>query len=446
MPRNLPLSFLLLAIVYAPLAYGCTTAGSTWGLDALLALFVVSWLLGKLEHREKFSIPRFPAAVVGLLALIAVAQVLNPQGEFDPRTMYLKRLPGGLPLLPQTLDRATSLELLFHLLCLGAGFLAVVDLAQSRRMRWTMLRAVAIGGVVVALTGFVQKALGGDQLLWRHLHPSQTTYFATFRYNANAASFLNLCWPAAMVLFIRSCLEGKHFGRNAWGLAWLFVFGALFVNTSKFGHAAALPLLILATIFCFRHLPGDWLAFNWRNVLVFTVVLAVFAILALPTLQATFANWQIYLKEGTTLRLRKLTYWICLGMVRDAPLFGFGTGSFRLLFPYYAVPWGDQIQVRWTHAHQDYLQTIIEWGWIGAALWGSLFAPAVGRQVIRCFGSNADLTGAAALTGLLAVLIHSLVDFPLQIGSIHFYSLLFLAILWRSRHSESSPDEGRTFH
>lgn len=441
MPRNLPISFLLLATIYAPLAYGCTTTAGIWGLDALLVLFVVSWLLSKAEQRAAFTIPRFPAVIVGLLALIAVAQVLNPHGEFDPRTLYLKRLPGGLPILPRTMDRATSLEQLLHLLTLGAAFLGAVDMAHSRRTRWLLLRAIAVGGILVALIGFVQKALGGDHLLWGHLHPSQTSYFATFRYNANAASFLNLCWPAALVLFIRSCRERKHLGRNVWGLAWLFVFGALFVNTSKFGHAAAVPLLFVAAIACFRQLPGDWLVPSWRNAVVFCLIPAVMVLLALPTLRDTFANWHIYLGEGTTLRLRKLTYGVCLAMVRDAPLFGFGTGSFRLLFPYYAVPLGDLIQNRWIHAHQDYLQTIIEWGWAGAALWGCLFAPAILRQVIRSFGSSADLTGAAAVTGLIAVLLHALVDFPFQIASIHFYSLLFLAILWRSRHhSDLHPD------
>lgn len=442
MPRIITSILLFLVIIYAPLAYGCTTSMGIWGLDALLLLLVVSWLLQKFEERVRFSIPPFPALVVLLLALLAIAQVLNPHGIFDPKTWNLRPLD-GLPILPRTVDRATSLTILPHLLILGAGFLAFVDLSQSRRIRWMIVRAVAISGLLVAVIGMVQKAAGADALLWKHLPPG-STFFAAFRYHGHASAFLNLCWPAALALFLRSCLERKYLGRNLWGLAWLFIFGALFVNTSKFGHAAAFPLLLLSGIVFFRHLPGDWFVPSWRNLLIATAVVTVLAVLTVPTLRQTVTNWQAHLNEGITLQLRQMTYSTCLAMVREVPLFGFGTGSFRILFPYYTQELGTQVKGIWSHAHEDYLETVIEWGWTGAALWACLFAPAVVRQIIRSLGPKADLTGSAALVGVLAILVHATVDFPLQIASIHFFFLIFLAFLWRShRETDTRREEVR---
>src|SRR4029453_11419770 len=57
----------------------------------------------------------------------------------------------------------------------------------------------------------------------------------------------------------------------------------------------------------------------------------------------------------------------------DAGLFGFGPGTFRVVFPTYNRSGSNQGPGIWRFLHEDYLQTLLEWGWIGGILWALLF-------------------------------------------------------------------------
>jgi len=440
MPGLAPLVPLLLAIVAAPLAYGSTTPETVLGLDVLLGLAVVLWGVRKVRQEKRFHLVPLPVCLVVLLALVAIAQVFNPHSVFDPGSWNLRDLEGGWPVVPRTVDRATSLALLPHLLVLGATFVAVLDLTHSRRFRWMLLGGLAVSGVIVALYGMAQKAAGGDVLLWGHLRPDDNTFFGGYRYHAHAASFLNLCWPASLVLFLRSAHEERPVARNLWGLAWMLTFGALFVNTSKFGHAVALPLLLFAGVVVFRRLPPPWVQPSWRMALTGLAVAIGVLLLTVPSLEVSALKWQQHLDQGASMAGRREVYAVGLTMAREAPLFGFGTGSFAILFPYYTVHLGDRLGTGiWWHLHQDYLQAVIEWGKVGVLFWAALFLPPVMRQLVRSLGPRGDLSGAAALVGVVAVLLHAGVDFPLQIASIELLFLVYLAILWRPHHRDAAP-------
>jgi O-antigen ligase len=103
-------------------------------------------------------------------------------------------------------------------------------------------------------------------------------------------------------------------------------------------------------------------------------------------------------------------------------------------FPFYTHHLGDEVGGVWRFAHQDYLQTIVEWGWVGAALWAVVFAGGVwlcfrnARALPSGDGSRTLLfTAGLALCGIG---LHALVDFPLQIASLQLYVVVFLGLGW----------------
>jgi len=119
-----------------------------------------------------------------------------------------------------------------------------------------------------------------------------------------------------------------------------------------------------------------------------------------------------------------------------------GTGLARHLpveFPFYTNFLGDRIKGYWYFAHEDYLETWIEWGWLGCVVWGLLVFGGLARGLARFperrnfFNSEDRLLSFAACLSLTGILIHALVDFPLQIWSLSFYVLTLVAILWNAQ-------------
>jgi O-antigen ligase len=133
---------------------------------------------------------------------------------------------------------------------------------------------------------------------------------------------------------------------------------------------------------------------------------------------------------------RLLVDYTCCKMIPDAGWFGFGPGTFRIAFPYYTHELKDAVSGIWRYAHQDYLQTFIEWGRIGAFLWaawllGGLFNSA---RALRRAGDQFSFRERALhlgmATAVAGALLHAMVDFPLQIASIQLYLGVLLAFMW----------------
>lgn len=91
--------------------------------------------------------------------------------------------------------------------------------------------------------------------------------------------------------------------------------------------------------------------------------------------------------------------------------------------------------------HEDYLQTCVEWGLVGAAGWalivlGGLITgiSRLGRHISR------DFIGGAAVIALTAVLTQSTIDFPLQIPAVQFNALALTALAWSVPRSAARPN------
>jgi len=152
----------------------------------------------------------------------------------------------------------------------------------------------------------------------------------------------------------------------------------------------------------------------------------------------SWEKWSRIENELTVRNTRLLAYGVCLKMIPDAGWWGYGPGTFQTAFPFYTHDLGGDIAGRWIYAHQDYLQTMIEWGYLGALAWGICIIGAGGAGCIVLFKNRHELPQhqwalqASMLVALLGVLAHSLVDFPLQVASIQLYVAVLAGMLWSS--------------
>jgi O-antigen ligase len=121
----------------------------------------------------------------------------------------------------------------------------------------------------------------------------------------------------------------------------------------------------------------------------------------------------------------------CLRMLIKRPLLGWGLGAFPVVYPEFRSFYTSFFV---NHAHNDYLQLLVETGMAGfsIAVWFLVlvFRQAAGKLRNNDWTENASgaLT-VAALLGCVGILVHSFVDFNLQIpaNAALFYVLCAIA-------------------
>jgi O-antigen ligase len=130
-------------------------------------------------------------------------------------------------------------------------------------------------------------------------------------------------------------------------------------------------------------------------------------------------------------------------LIRDYPLTGAGAGSFYAVFPRYRQ--GD-VERFYDHAHNDYLQFAAESGMIGIGLLGAIVVLTLGAALLAQFRRRDPLMrgmGFACVMGVTAILIHSTVDFNLQIPANALTFVLLLALGWLALFLEAQERPSR---
>lgn len=120
--------------------------------------------------------------------------------------------------------------------------------------------------------------------------------------------------------------------------------------------------------------------------------------------------------------------------VLDYLPFGAGAGSFVASFLPYG---GAEVVIPYDHAHNDYLEFLGEWGivgWLPMALAVLLSLGAAGFALRERHDSLLRAIGFGSFMGIVALLIHSFVDFNLQIPANAGFFTVLLAMGWLARY------------
>jgi O-antigen ligase len=119
-------------------------------------------------------------------------------------------------------------------------------------------------------------------------------------------------------------------------------------------------------------------------------------------------------------------------LIKDYPAFGAGPGTFYVAFPRYRQ---EKVVTFFDYAHNDYAQFASESGLIGLALLGVFVALALGAALRAQWLRRDPLMRGmsfACIMGVTAILIHSWVDFNLQIPANAVLFMVLLALGWIS--------------
>lgn len=442
------------ALIFIPAGYGGTESWSKDVINALAGGGVICWIGALLIRRCRPSVR--VGSVVGCAFLLALGwgMALNAKSVHDLEFWEFMPLSQAVYCLPGSVDANASYKMMVRISVLFGVFMASCDLCRQRRWMKALVITMAAVGTATAAFGIYQKISAEPFDIWPVERAPQTA-FATFWYHGNAASFLNLTWPLVMGLSIRSFQHGSsHSLRALWLTSLMIVFTGLALNVSKAGHVMAIALLCVYAGTFIRRVPGLVNKHGWRQPLALTVLalVALGAGLAALDWSQSMARWQEFLaRTGGDSRLD--TAKICVGLARIGGWFGFGPGSFDAVFQHHVADLGLVLGVRWKFAHNDYLQTLVEWGFIGAILWicfwfiplkaavwevAAEVCPTLRRQSRVPQGKSNRrrrnlLSGHPLVVGaslaLVGVFVHAAYDFPLQIAGIQLYAVVLAGVV-----------------
>jgi hypothetical protein len=447
--RHLSRWIFFAALVYAPWAYGGTTPESIWTINWLLLAAFILWIIELLIERRR---PRFPRLLFFLTcALIGIGawMALNAKSIYDSDFYVFVPLRNFAPHLAGSVDYAISSAWILRGALLLFAILFVVDLSQSNRWLLRLWYTIGLVAGSIAFLGLLQKATGARMIFWQTAPPwGATTFFATYYYHANAGAFLNLVWPLTAGLAIRSFTARCHPATRA---MWLSVFvltvAGVLANTSRVAQLVALLLLIAI---CLRFGPA-LLRKVWHTEKgialagTIAILLALIALAQATHLEQPLNRWQS-LSERIPNDARWQAWRVAAGALSDIGLFGFGPATFRVVFPLYNGVPIQRVPGTWRFLHEDYLQTALEWGWLGTTLWALLFfgGIAVGirsyKQYAPDWTPRRRLLQPLVIIALIGVALHAIIDFPLQIASIQLYAATYLGLCWGSNSCNQRPD------
>jgi hypothetical protein len=461
---------LLITLLVSPFLYGGTTTKSSLILSFLLYGTELVWIVYLVLRRRLPHFPKITFFCIAALLLQGWIMAWNARSVFDRDFLSFMELSGGLSFLPGSIDKAGSLRVMTRL---GALLLLLVmsgDLAHSTRWLRRLIYTMAFTGAVFALFGIWQKTSANALRIWPVEKPPPTA-FATFWYHGNAASLLNMTWPLCFAAALWSFQgERGHVAKAVWIAATGAIFCALAMNVSKAGHLIALGLVLLLVVTLLLRMRTILAEYGWRQVSAFgIIILLVLTVLVVgsDTVEAA-GRWTAYLSREGLGDSRIETAQICVGMIPAAGVFGFGPGTFVAAFQQRVAALHVHEDAIWASAHNDWLQYFVEWGVFGGLVWLVLWSvpvisatrhfwvvvkPGFGLEQRRsrrsrerwhrsfealrmylCFGASLALIG---------VLMHAVIDFPLQIMALQIYAFTLAGIVTaegRKETEEASED------
>lgn len=313
-------------------------------------------------------------------------------------------------------------------------------LLAGYRERYRLLLLLIALAVADLLLGAIQIATHGDPMFLLH-EVTDTGIAVGFFVNRNHNADLLLIAP----LLIAAALSWDPWERfGGWargGSLAAFVFFGIGVLGTLSRMGAALTVVALAGVLVVARPPGA--PGRLRGVLALVPVLAGGALAATLLLAYNGQASQLLVRFAAH-RDQRYDFWPdVIYAIRQLAPFGSGLGTFDIYFR--SVEQLDtMLDVYVNHAHDDYLEIALETG-----VWGAALVAAGLLMLGRMLWAHArahrradrDPLAVAALFGLLVMLLHSLVDYPLRTLALEtVFGLLCGLLFVPARRARAVPE------
>jgi len=337
-----------------------------------------------------------------------------------------------------SVDQLASSSAMTDVSALLMMLLMAIYFGRYRMSRVIIAFAVTISGVLAALAGLWLRGTDDLGALWNVPHVPSSV-FGLFWYHGNAAAYLNLTWPVGLWLFI-TLIHG-HERKVAIQVSFVFAAVAVLVqvlavlvNVSKMGHAVLVIewiLLTIAFLLVKKQHDGIGVVMS-RFVMIAVLYLVVMGTGAWMTgANDGWKRWGVLSGHRFDDPARRHVAAMAIEIGSDEKWTGRGPGTFEWISPHYAANDPVLMAGRWRYAHNDFAQFFAEWGIIGYVIViGTLLYPLI--LLLRSMASalivrdrpkismQRSLGLSFFVIAMTCLLIHSLIDFPMQIMASQF--------------------------
>ncbi len=409
---------------------------------------------------EPWSIFLMETGSAALFLLWIGKQVLEGGMKIRWNPLFLPMAVFGLLILTQLVFRRTayphdtiSLALLYFsyaLLCFLAGQ-ALIRASQAR----TLALIFSVYGAALASFALLQGISSNGKLYWIRQPRMGGWIYGPYVNHNHYAGLMEMLIPIPLVLSLTRLASSRT--RAVAAAAAAVMVGTIFLSGSRGGMLAiVVELIILATLLVKQKR-------SLRTAIGVGVFLAIVVGLLtwvggaeLSQRIATVGPLHSEISSDVRTNINRDG----LKMFLKKPVLGWGLGTFPVVYPEFRTFYTNFFV---NEAHNDYLQLLVEMGLLGfgTMLW---FLVTLFTRAIKKIGNwTGEISGAvtlACMLGLCGILVHSAVDFNLQIpaNAALFYVLCTVAAsepfaqparkrrVVRSKPPEELPASADTLH
>jgi len=455
----------LALLVWAPIPLGSNRPWAWMVLEvwayALFAAWTLAWALRRVDVPP--ALRRSGPAGIVLAAWLAL-QVLHvlplPAAwvtALSPEAARMHALARDLGAASSTatlsIDPHASLVSLYKSFAYAAIFFLALALVSRRSRILVFARVLVYAAVVHAVYAVMLHLANANDEWFGTLIAHSDSASGTYANRNHFAGFLEMSLALGIGLLIaglsdRRADSWKKFFRFTidWilspkmvlRLALCILVIALTTTHSRMGNTAFFSSLLIA--------GGIGIALSRHATRNTVILLASLVAIDLFIVGSWFGVEKLAQRlEQTTVqdvRQREEPSAHTLPLIRDYAVFGSGPGSFHVAFPRYRPP---SVANFYDYTHNDYVQFSSESGIPGFLVLGVFVLLALRAALVAQWRRRDPLMRGisfACIMGVVSILIHSWVDFNLQIPANAMLFMVLLALGWISLYHDRHPVPG----
>ena len=420
-------------IIFSALSFGSVEVWASAFVEAAVFSLFAAWLIMKSgpeefvqeyepgrNREERYILGALSAILVYVLIQTlplspTVLKYISPK-SFEIYSFYAvdEKPAMYISLYPHR----TFIEFLLFLACSFFFILAFFAMRDMQRLE-TVIRIISVFGFCLAVFAILQKAAWDGKIYWVR----ETTVGNPF------GPFVNRNHYAGLIGMIIPLTLGYAFTRKRrerqllFGFFGLIMAVSLFLSLSRGGIISFLAAMVLLTIYLL------WDKFKTNKKLALAafggvLCLYLFYVGINPVIDRFY--------QTDISREARFTIWSeTFRAFQDFYLTGSGFGTFINVIPLYA---SRPTLLIYDHAHNDYLEFILEAGVTGTILFITFMYFFIRKTIQGRWDGKSGITRVSMIASITTIIIHSIFDFNLHIPSNALMFALVMGMLAASSY------------